>query len=385
MSNAHTRLHRKFSPSRASALLVAGVAALIAAGCADEPVSPKPVAVIPGEGLFAKGDKGPRTEIAFVTTRTEDFEIFGMKANGGGLVNLTNNPYGVVGGVINQGVDLDPSWSPDGSKIVFWSGRDPEGTHIYIMNADGSGQTKITSGPASDRYPVWSPDGSRIAFVRTLSALVEEIFVMNTNGANLTNVSNLGTRSLSPVWSPDGKKLLFRGNADGNSDIWLVGGDGSGLVNLTNDPNATEYFHTWSPDGSQIAFVSGRDDPDHFNDVYVMSPIPAGVWTRLTTAADDDQAPAWSPDGTKIAFTSFRTGNAEVFVMNANGSGQTNLTNNPAEDFTPLWSPDGSRIGFVRRFDNPFNTEIFVMAANGTKQTNITNHPAPDGPFVWRP
>jgi len=76
----------------------------------------------------------------------------------------------------------------------------------------------------------------------------------------------------------------------------------------------------------------------------------------------------------KIAFHSDRDGNLEIYVMDADGSGQTNLTNNPALDFTPAWSSDGSKIAFVS--DRDGNSEVYVMDAIGSGQTNLTNNPA---------
>src|SRR5678815_4458496 len=109
--------------------------------------------------------------------------------------------------------------------------------------------------------------------------------------------------------------------------------------------------------------------------------------TRITPFADvNTQDPAWSPNGSKIAFTRNPhddDGNVEIYVINADGTGQTNLTNNPALDITAAWSPDGSKLAFVSSRDG--NNEIYVMNADGTDQTRLTNNSAADQEPAWTP
>jgi Tol biopolymer transport system component len=97
---------------------------------------------------------------------------------------------------------------------------------------------------------------------------------------------------------------------------------------------------SWSPDGGKIVFVSNRDVYEHYGDreVYVMNADGSGQ-TNLTSRPGIDQGPAWSPDGSRIVFTSSRDGNFEIYVMNADGSGGTRRTTNAAEDQAPDWQP----------------------------------------------
>ena len=127
----------------------------------------------------------------------------------------------------------------------------------------------------------------------------------------------------------------------------------------------------------QIAFYSPSDNGG-VGDIYVMNADGSGQ-VNLTNNPASDADPAWSPDGSKIAFNSSRDGNVEVYVMNADGSGLRNLTNNPAGDLRPAWSPDGSKIAFLR------NLDIYVMNADGSGQVNLTNNPATDDQPAWSP
>jgi WD40 repeat protein len=131
----------------------------------------------------------------------------------------------------------------------------------------------------------------------------------------------------------------------------------------------------------QIAFVSYRDGN---SEIYVMN--ADGKQANLTDHAARDANPAWSPDGRRLAFVSRRDGNNEtdeIYVKNADGSGLTRLTNNTADDMSPAWSPDGRRLAFVSNRDGKY--DIYLMNADGSGQTNLTNHPDGDRGPVWSP
>ena len=147
----------------------------------------------------------------------------------------------------------------------------------------------------------------------------------------------------------------------------------------TNSPNATA-----SPSGrlvvtGTLAFVSYRDGN---LEIYVTNADGSGL-KRLTNNPAADDAPAWSPDGQKITFRTDRDGNLEIYVMNADGSGQINLTNNPAADEQPAWSPDGTQIAFSS--DRDGNHEIYVMNTDGSHVTRLTHNPAFDELPSWSP
>ena len=132
---------------------------------------------------------------------------------------------------------------------------------------------------------------------------------------------------------------------------------------------------------TKIAFYSTRDGNA---EIYVMNADGTNP-VRLTNDASLDNGPTWSPDGTKIAFTSLRDGNFEIYTMNADGTNQTRVTNNAATDSLPTWSPDGTKIAFYSNRDVGGNGEIYVMNADGTGQTRLTNNVAVDIFPSWSP
>ena len=146
----------------------------------------------------------------------------------------------------------------------------------------------------------------------------------------------------APAPSDAERELSFVSERTGNAEIYVVGDDGTGLRNLTNNP-ARDYGVAWAPDGRSLAFVSDRGSAA---DIWVMD-ADGGNPRNLTPGAGDEYAPAWSPDGRSIAFESFRDGNYEIYVMDADGENQRNLTNNPSADLSPVWSPFSTHIAFT--------------------------------------
>ncbi len=180
--------------------------------------------------------------------------------------------------------------------------------------------------------------------------------------------------------------IAFMCQPDTNPDICVMNPDGTGMTNLTNHPSA-DLSPVWSPDGSQIAFTSDRDSDWDLGvsnvEVYVMNADGSGL-TNLTGSPGHDGSPAWSPDGSQIAFSSDRAGTGDIYVMNADGSGVTRLTNDPADEAWLDWSPDGTQIAFTREWQG--SQEVYVMNADGSGQANLTNNePAFDLKPSWSP
>jgi len=259
-------------------------------------------------------------------------QIFVIGLNGAGETNITRNTSG----------NDSPSWSPDGTRIAFSSNRDGN-WEIYVMEADGSGITRLTiNRSADDAAPAWSPDGSRIAF-HTNRDDNYEIYVMNPDGSGQTNLTKeSGSEDASPSWAPDSSRLVFASEGD----LYTMRADGSQQARLTSG-KVEDQFPAWSPDGTKIALAASVGSKTF---IEVVKADGTGR-TRLTHGGLEVE-PRWSKDGSRIAYADFKTGLGHIVVMNADGTGATRLTGFPKRaDYDPSWSPDGTKILFAAYVD----------------------------------
>jgi dipeptidyl aminopeptidase/acylaminoacyl peptidase len=137
-----------------------------------------------------------------------------------------------------------PAWSPDGTKLAFASFR-PGNYDVYVMNADGSGQTRLTADPGHEGAPDWSPDGSMIAFFSNREGRAN-IYVMDADGGRQRQLTADPVGATTPAWSPDGTKIAFAGFRDGNGEIYVIDADGTNETRLTANA-ALDFAPDWQP------------------------------------------------------------------------------------------------------------------------------------------
>jgi TolB protein len=272
----------------------------------------------------------------------------------------------------------DPAWSPDGQSIAFVTGR-----HLYAMNADGSRRRRLVTGGD----PAWSRDGRKIAFFRSGG-----VYVMNADGSRQRKLAH----GSSPAWSPDGRTISFLRRGD----IYVMDAGGGGQRNLTRDA-APDTDPAWSPDGRRIAFARKIAFPGGVGgsfEIFVMNADGSGQ-RRLTRDAARDDAPDWSPDGRRIVFErgvgagggGHEAGWFVIAVVSADGSGQPKELSRgePLVDqgapraARPLWSPDGRMIAYLSWRHG--NYDVYVMNADGSGLTNVTRSKASESSFAWSP
>ena len=223
--------------------------------------------------------------------------------------------------------------------------------------------------------PTWSADGKRIAFARAHGDS-SEIYVMNADGSGQRRLSRLTGREVSlayldfrPQWSPDGKKIAFLRFSGEDFFLWVINADGTGQRDVLEGRTVGEVF-SWSPGGRKIAFESGG--------IQVVNVDGSGL--RDLTQDEEDEGPAWSPDGKKIAFWKV-TG--VISVMNADGSGVRKLTPKGSLSILPAWSPDGRKISFLRGPES--NRTLWIINADGSGQRKLAAQVDPDSQPVWQP
>ena len=279
-------------------------------------------------------------------------------AAGAGLIALAAVAALVLARSQGDWKDGSPAWSPDGTRLAFYSERDGN-AEIYVMNADGSGVTRLTNTKADEGYPAWSPDGRTISFDSDRDGNFD-VFAMNADGTNVRPLTRHKARDVSASWSPDGSKIVFMSDREGGFDAFEAAPDPAApATRITR--TGTTWFPVFSRDGTTLAFHIGRD-------VHTL-PAAGGELRRLTTDPANGMYPSWSPDGKRIAFMSWRNGKTEVFTMNADGSNQALLVSMARGDaIDPRWSPDGSAIAFVHMPDgmNGRAAIVCIVNADGT-------------------
>ena len=266
--------------------------------------------------------------IVFASDRDGNWEIYVMDADGGNQENLTNHPA----------FDSQPDWSPDGTKIAFYSSRDGRPGQVYVMDADGKNVIKLTEGPGQGENPDWSPDGRKIAF--TVANLWKfHIEVMDADG---NNREKLVDPAAYPSWSPDGRKIAFisRGR-EVAGEMHVIGADGQGLKRVIHDLTRDES-PAFSPDGRRIAYVMSKARAP--GQIYVVG-VDGKNRVRLTHNKEHHGRPAWSPDGRIIAYDVVDgkwPDQATIHLMTADGKYLRQLSDDRgARDLGPDISPLG--------------------------------------------
>jgi Tol biopolymer transport system component len=279
----------------------------------------------------AGSDNGGPAELLVVSTRDGDYAIYGMSADGGGEERLTeeSGDPATPAGLFFQ---IEPAWSPDGTRIAFASKR--EGNFdIYVMSADGSETVRLTSTPEDDSHPSWSDDGERIVFSRGAPG---DLWIMNADGSEARALLRDGAADTQPTWSPDGALIAFTRRQPGTSirELWLMQPDGSGVRPLTT-LQAVSDDPGWAPDSATIAFATNVLNNQF--DVYTVA-VDGGRPRRVTVTSVDSFEPAWSPDGTAIAYSEEGAIHAKQ-VGSETSPEATQLTDPAGNDSSPAWRP----------------------------------------------
>lgn len=268
------------------------------------------------------GNKGYfNSKIAFVSSGSKHKEIYYCDFDGYGSKRFT----------FMNSISLFPAWSSDGTRLAYTSYKNGK-PDIYIQPLAGKSVYQVNE-KGTNIAPAWAPNTDALAATLSFSG-DQEIYLLTGKGKIIKRLTNNRGIDVSPTWSPDGKKMAFVSDRAGSPQIFIKDFRTRRVKRLTFQGNYNTQ-PSWSPRGDKIAYtgLDGRLN------IYVIGVDGKGL-VQLTQGAGSNESPTWSPDGSMIAFSSTREGPSRIYVMTAYGTDQRRLLALPGEQTSPKWSPE---------------------------------------------
>lgn len=233
------------------------------------------------------------------------------------------------------------SWSPDGTKLAFISTARNE-YQLYTVDADGGNLHQWTTRSSQGILQLaWSPDGTRIAYIGFLSGTPNDgmVGVVDVTSGETQTLDQIHSSNFPLSWSPDGEQVIYAAEKDNNDryEVYAIASDGGEPRQIVSN-GYLDSSAAVSPDGVHLAYVCSIE--------LCLADMSSGYSWIMTVNNALEAAPAWSPDGERILYWSNRNGDADLYIINRDGSGEQRLTFASGNDWSPSWSPDGRFILF---------------------------------------
>jgi len=269
---------------------------------------------------FGKGIA--RTQIAFVSNRSGNKEIWVMDYDG-------NNPHRLTS---TGTIAITPSWSPVDDRVAYTAWR--PGPQVEITSVSGGRQAFAQPGGVANYLPSWSPDGKSIVYSTGRDGDTE-IYLADADGKNAKRLTKSKGIDTSPVFNPaTGRRIAFVSSRSGRPQIYTMSFDGTDVQQVTDEESDAQN-PAYSPDGKMIAFAWQK--PRTGFDIFLYDTVTQR-FTQLTESAGNNERPSWAPDGKHIAFQSNRSGTTQIYAMTVDGKKVRPLTNTSGINEGPTWS-----------------------------------------------
>lgn len=251
----------------------------------------------------------------------------------------------------SEGADFDPDIDPTGTLLAYASTQHRATADLYIKRISGTAVMQLTNDPANDVMPTFSPDGKRVAFASDRTGNWD-IYMVDITGGQAVQLTNDLTHDLYPSFSPDGKQLVYctHGAQSGQWELVVIDVENPAVKRFIG----YGLFPDWSPQDNRILFQRARERGTRWFSIWTVE-LVNGEGVRPTEIAVSSNAatiaPTWSPDAKHIAFstivdpdgdTTTRPTQADIWIINSDGSGRSNLTNSKFANLHPVWASDNS-------------------------------------------
>ena len=277
--------------------------------------------------------------------------------------------------------------------IVFHSDRrapdNPDGrNHIFSINLAGGRVSQLTSGRNHhDQHPKWSPDGTRISFVSSRGGNFD-LYVMNADGTGVTRITDHPANDFDPIWMPDGQSMIFSSERDSRSDLYRVWLKDKKVDRLTHHFVGRAIMPNVSPDGKLVAFAAQTLQRLNFWEFQVHVLDLATGKTRALDNSGGACWPSWSPDGRSLANVLLAKEPSTIQIRNADGSAAREIATGQMWSYYPDWSTDGRTIALSvsPQHHEGEDWDLAIVAADGSRPLQkLTTGPGNDRLPDWKP
>lgn len=277
---------------------------------------------------------GGSAQLAFVSDRSGSPQIWLMDVDGSNLIQVTDLSGGAC----------QPSWSPDGERLIFISPCLTEfdeysGSALFTIDADGDNLTPVIGSRNGDYDPDWSPDGSQILFTSSRNSQ-PQIFLLSLDDNSITMLADTGLKNLHPEWNVDGTKIAFISTRDGPFQVWTMNPDGSEQARFSRSGELRDSTPVWSPDGRFLVFTQRNQTGG--TPTIILAPIEDDGFSeiRLTPRNSPARSGAYSPDGKWLVYEGWPDGdNHDIYLLDLTNLTNIRLTSEASFEFDPAWRP----------------------------------------------
>lgn len=263
-------------------------------------------------------------------------------------------------------LDYDPSWSPDGMKIVFVSERETiaDKSHIFVIKKEGTGLTKITTEEKDYRSPKWSPQGGYIAVIERFEG---DIYLLRESGSEFRRLTKMG-HIINFEWSPDGNSLVFESRTEDGWEVFIVSVNSGDITRLTNN-KVDDSSPTWSLNGKHVAYNS-------LGNIYVIE-VSTGKTKYVLNADKIYIRASWQPGTNNLSFYSKDSGEELIITNLDNMNSHFYVFGHINTNRKPLWSTDGRYVMFNQfedwNADGFSESKIWILDTNTGEDWTISS------------